>query len=128
MVFVLSALFLQIPKYNPNGIWSAESGSKYELRLDGSDLHVKIVPGSNSKFLEYTVEAKVQEAINTYKGSGFFVARMEGGKECKFPTDWHFVVVAPQRIIGTATNVAADQKSCAIIESNQIQLDLKKEQ
>src|SRR5437588_8865735 len=38
----------QAPKNNPNGIWKAEiSDSKYEIRLEGTALQVKIVPGSN---------------------------------------------------------------------------------
>jgi len=122
----LILLLAQIPKYNPNGVWEAETGSQFELRLTGSDLHVKIVPGSNSKFLDYEVDTKNQNEINTYKGTGFFVAKMEGGKECKLPTEWEFVVVSSDRIIGIASSITADQKTCEIKEKSQIQLDLKK--
>src|SRR5262245_2231679 len=87
----------QIPKYNPNGIWQSDSGSQYEIRLSGSDLQAKIVPGSNPKFLQYEVQMKNQEETNTYKGNGFFLAKMDGGKECKFETEWQFVVVSPDR-------------------------------
>src|SRR3989454_1239916 len=123
---VLTLLLGQIPKYNPNGIWESESGSQYELLLNGSDLHVKMVPGSNPKFLQYEVDMKNQEEINSYKGTGFFVAKMEGGKECKLPTEWQFVVVSNDRIIGAVTSVVADQQTCQVREKTQVQLDLKK--
>ena len=122
----LTLLLAQIPKYNPTGVWEADTGSQFELRLDGSDVHVKIVPGSNPKFLEYELETKSQEEANSYKGSGFFVAKMEGGKECKLPTEWQFVVVSPDRIIGAATLVMANRETCEITEKSQGQLDLKK--
>jgi hypothetical protein len=51
---------------------------------------------------------------------------MEGGKECKFPTQWRFIVVSADRIIGISSNVAANSKTCEIKEQTQIQLDLKK--
>jgi len=126
LTFVLTLLTAQIPKYNPTGVWEAETGSQFELRLSGSDLHVKIVPGSNPKFLEYELDMKNQDEVNTYKGSGFFVAKMEGGKECKLPTEWEFVVVSPDRIIGAATLVMANRETCEITEKSQGQLDLKK--
>ena len=123
MTFLISQ---QIPKNNPNGVWEADTGSQYELRLSGSDLHVKMVSGSNSKFLQYEVDMTNEKEINTYKGTGFFVAKMEGGKECKLATEWQFVVVSNDRIIGAATAVIADQKTCQVLEKNQVQIDLKK--
>ena len=126
LLLVLPLVFAQIPKNNPNGIWEAETGSQYEMRLTGKDLHVRIVPGSNSKFVQYEVEMKNEEEANTYSGKGFFVAKMEGGKECKFPTQWRFIVVAPDRILGISSNVKADSKTCQVKEQSQIQLNLKK--
>ena len=123
---VLILLLAQIPKYNPNGVWESESGSQYELLLNGSDLHVKLVPGSNPKFLQYEVDTKNQEEVNTYKGTGFFVAKMDTGKECKLSTEWQFVVVSPERIIGITTSITADQNTCEVKEKSQTQLDLKK--
>jgi hypothetical protein len=119
-------LVTQIPKYSPNGIWESGSGSQYELRLDGSDLHVRLVPGSNPRFLQYEVDAKNQEEVNTYKGTGFFVAKMKSGKECKLTTEWQLVVVSPERILGITTSVTADPDTCEVIEKGQSQLDLKK--
>jgi len=126
MVLVLPLLVAQVPKNNPNGVWQAETGSQYEIRLNGKDLRVTIVPGSNPKFLQYEVDMKNEDEINTYSGKGFFVAKMEGGKECKFPTQWRFIVVSPDRILGISSSVVADSKTCEIKEQTQAQLDLKK--
>jgi len=116
----------KVPKNDPNGLWLADSGSQYELHLNGANLQVKLVSGSNPKFLSYEVTLTNQDEINTYKGTGTFVAKMEGGKECKFETEWQLVVVSPDRILGGATGILADSKTCAIKEKNQLQLDLKK--
>ena len=129
MRMIVLALFLlsaQVTKHNPNGIWQSETGSQYEMRLNGKDLHVNIVPGSNPKFAQYEVDLKNEAEINTYSGNGFFVAKMEGGKECKFPTQWRFIVVSPDRIVGISSSVTADSKTCEIKEQTQAQLDLKK--
>src|ERR1700746_927350 len=102
-LFVLLPLLFtqQIPKNDPNGIWKAEiSDSRYQIRQNGAELQVTIVAGSNPKFLQYEVNMKNEQEANTYSGTGFFVAKMDvTGKECKFPTDWRFVVVSPDRII-----------------------------
>ena len=127
MIFLLLPLLVaQVPKNNPNGVWEAETGSQFQMRLNGKDLHVNIVPGSNPKFIQYEVDLKNEDEINTYSGKGFFVAKMEGGKECKFPTEWRFVIVSPERILGISSNIIADSKTCEIKERKQAQLDLKK--
>jgi len=127
LALVLTLLFVQqIPKNNPDGIWETTSRSQYEIRANGSNLQVKIVPGSNPKFLQYELNMKNEDEVNTYSGTGFFIAKMEGGKECKVPTEWRFIVVSSDRIIGTASNMTVDQKTCEVKEKNQVQLDLKK--
>jgi len=127
LALIVTLLFVQqIPKNNPNGIWEASSGSQYEIHGNGSNLQVKIVPGSNPKFLEYQLDMKNEEEANTYSGTGFFVAKMEGGKECKLPTEWRIIIVSSDRIVGSASNVTADQKTCEVKEKSQVQLDLKK--
>jgi hypothetical protein len=127
LILALTFLSAQVmPKNNPNGIWEAESGSQYQFVLMGSDLHVKLVAGSNPRFVQYEVDLKNQEEINTYKGTGFFVAKMSNGKECKVPTEWNLVVVSNDRIIGLAESVTADQETCQILQKDQIRLDLKK--
>jgi hypothetical protein len=126
LLLALTLLWTQIHKHDPAGIWEASTGSRYQIVQNGPDVEVKLVPGSNPKFLHYEVALKNQEEVNTYKGTGTFVAKMEGGKECKFDTEWLFIVVAPDRILGSATGIIADAKTCAIKEKNQLQLDLKK--
>src|SRR5215467_7609155 len=125
---VLALALLQAPlsKNSPNGAWQADSGSVYDIKQNGTDVQVVMVPGTNAKLRDYEVTLKNQDEPNTYKGTGTFIATMEGGKECKFTTEWMFVVVSPDRIIGTATGINADSKTCEIKERPQLQLDLKK--
>jgi len=125
-LLALVFLLAQIPKNSANGIWESTSGTRYELRQNGPNLQVKLVPGSNPKYVQYEVSLKNQDEINTYKGTGSFVAKMEGGKECKFETEWTLVVVSAERILGDSTNIVADKNTCEIKQKNQGQLDLKK--
>jgi hypothetical protein len=115
------------PKNDPTGVWLAETGSKFQIQLSGSDMHIKMIPGSNPKFLQYEMELQNEKEANTYYGKGFFVAKMETGKECRLTTDWRVVVVSSDRIIGTVTSVTADSKTCAVQETTQIPLDLKRQ-
>jgi hypothetical protein len=127
-LFVLALALLQapIPKNSPNGTWQADTGSVYEIKQNGTDVQVAMVPGSNAKLRNYEVTLTNQNEANTYKGKGTFIAKMESGKECKFTTEWMFVVVSSDRIIGTVTGINADKDSCEIKERPQLQLDLKK--
>jgi len=127
LTLILTLLLSQevrIPKNNPTGVWSAGTGSQFEMQLSGSDLHVKLVPGSNPKFLQYEVDLMNEKEVNTYSGKGFFVAKMATGKECKLSTEWRFVIVSIDRIVGTATNVTADAQTCVVQETTQVPLDL----
>jgi hypothetical protein len=124
-IVVLAMLMAQIPKNDPNGIWEAETGSQFDFRLAGEDLHVRIVEGSNPRFLRYELTLKNKE-LNTYEGSGFFVAKLQNGKECKFDTEWQVIVVAPNRILGVASNIIPDPNTCAVKERSEITLDLTK--
>jgi hypothetical protein len=127
LTLILTLLFSQeirIPKNNPDGVWSAATGSQFEMQLSGSDLHVKLVPGSNPRFLQYELDLMNEKEVNTYSGKGFFVAKMETGKECKLSTEWRFVVVSSDRIVGTATNVTADGQTCAVKDTTQVPIDL----
>jgi hypothetical protein len=102
-------------------------GSKFSLKLTGSELEVTIVPNSNPRYLDYRVTLKLQdEDVNTYKGVGYFVARMETGKECKFETEWQLTVVQAGRILGSTTSVVADSNTCEVKEKNLVRLDLTK--
>jgi hypothetical protein len=134
---VLGLLLLtgQIPKNDPNGVWQAESGSKYNIKANGSDLKVTIVPNSNPKFIEYQVDLALEKDEtgnvvdpNTYKGTGHFVAKMQTGKECKVDIEWRVTVVQPTRIFGSATNAVVDSNTCEVRTKDLVQLDLKKVQ
>ena len=129
---ILTALLLippqQIPKNDPNGIWSASTGTEYEIRLVGADLQVRIIPGSNPTYLEYTVELMGTEEPNTYNGTGRFKARLQNGRECEFETEWQVIVVASDRIIGATSQIVPDPETCEILETGNLQLDLQRKQ
>jgi len=108
---------LQIPKNNPNGIWESTSGTHYQLRLDGAQLSVKLVPGSSPKYVSYEVElTNSKDEINTYLGKGFFVAKMGDNKECRYETKWRLTVVTPDRIVGATSNIIPEPEGCGVKE------------
>lgn len=128
---ILAVLLLipqQIPKNDPNGIWTATTGTEYEIRLVGSDLQVRIVPGSSATYLEYAVELLGTEEPNTYNGTGQLKARLQNGRECEFETEWQVIVVTPDRIIGAASQIVPDPETCEVLETGTLQLDLQRKQ
>ncbi len=125
-IFLLMQAPPPMPRNDPNGTWQSESGTQYTLKLAGKDLKVQLVEGSNPRYLKYEVDLKNQEEINTYKGAGYFVTKFANGKECKFETEWQFIVVTSDRILGSTTNIVPDPATCAVKEKNQVTLDLKK--
>jgi hypothetical protein len=128
-ILAISALLTQQgtpPKNDPNGNWEAETGTKYELRLSGDDLRVQIVEGSHPVFLKYEVNLKNTGEVNTYKGTGYFIAKMKTGKECKFDTSWLVVVVQPKTIVGSTTTIVPDPETCEIKESGESTIVLSK--
>ena len=129
LLFITLLTLSQIPKNDPNGIWEASTGSRFQLRLMGSDLHVQIIPGSNPTFLEYSLELKNAGGDpNIYSGSGHFRARLENGRECELDNEWEIVVVAPDRIIGVSSTVTPDPDTCEIVETGRIELNLERVQ
>jgi hypothetical protein len=126
VLFSVFLIWAQMPKNDPNGVWEAQTGSRFTLRLTGSNLNVRIVEGSNPRYLQYELDLKNTEEVNTYKGSGRFTAKLQNGKECQFDTDWQIVVVSPERILGVASSIVPDPETCAAKEKGQIQLDMKK--
>jgi hypothetical protein len=116
----------QAPKNDPNGTWEAETGTKYEITLSGADLRVQLVPGSNPSFLKYEVNLKNAGEVNTYKGSGYFVAKFKNGKECKFDTEWQIIVVQKETIVGSTSTVVPDPDTCEIKERSTSMIILKK--
>ena len=127
LLFMLPQAPGTIPKNDPNGVWQSESGSAYKFQLNGSDLKVQIVDGSNPKYIKYEVNLKVDpKETNTYRGAGSYVAKMNTGKECKFDTDWEILVVSPEQIFGQTTLVNADSATCEVKSKEKGMLDLKK--
>jgi hypothetical protein len=126
---LMMAMFLvqqKPPKNDPNGTWEAETGTRFELRLADTDLHVQLVEGSNPTFLKYEVNLKNTGEVNTYKGAGYFVAKLKNGKECKFDTDWQVVVVQKDTIFGFTSTVVPDPDTCAVTERSSSMITLKK--
>jgi beta-lactamase regulating signal transducer with metallopeptidase domain len=125
--------FAQGTSLNPNGVWQAQGGSKlgsqFNLKLTQTDLEVSIVPGSNPKYVDYHVLLQpADSAMNAYKGTGYFVAKMDSGKECRFDTEWLLTIVTSDRILGSTTSIVADSSTCEIQEQDRIRLDLMKVQ
>ncbi len=118
---------LQMPKNDPTGTWQSASGTGYELHLKGSDLSVTLVPGTSKTYLKYEVNLKNAQEANTYVGKGYFVAKLENQKECRYETDWQLIVVSPTQIVGTTTKIVPDPETCEIKEKGDVQLQLKKQ-
>src|SRR5262249_5299434 len=107
-------LVQQTSKNDPNGIWESASGTQYKLQLTGSDLKLQLVEGSNPSFLKYEVNLKNQGEVNRYKGTGYFLAKLKNGKECRFETEWEIVVIEQDEIIGSTSNIVPDPDTCAV--------------
>ena len=126
---LILSLILQGPriaKSNPNGTWQSLSGTQFVLRLNGPDLTVRLVPGSNPRYVQYEVTLKNDEKeVNTYAGKGFFVAKRDD-KECRFETEWSFIVVSDDRILGQSTDIVPNWENCSITQKGDAPLDLKK--
>jgi hypothetical protein len=124
-LLVLLSAQVQMPKNDPNGVWEATTGTKFQLAVSGKDVDVRIVPGTSSTFIEYEMKLKGTDEPNTYQGSGFFVAKRET-KQCKFETNWTIVVVTPDRIVGKADDITPDFNNCTVKDRGSLQLDLTK--
>ncbi len=128
---ILSVLLLwgsQIQKNDPNGVWvSAETGTQFRFQLTGPDLKVVIVDGSNPRYLKYEVNLQVAaDEVNTYRGKGYWVAKSNAGKECRFETTWEILIVSPDQLFGKAPQISFDSATCEIKEKGELVLDLKK--
>jgi hypothetical protein len=123
------ALFMaqnQVPKNDPNGVWEAETGTRFAMQLSGENLRVQLVEGSHPTFLKYEVNLKNAAEPNTYTGSGYFIAKMKNGKECKLDTDWQIIVVQKDMIVGSTSNVAANSDTCEVTQRGSSMIVLKK--
>src|SRR5262245_44787746 len=122
-LLIAAAQLNQIPKNDPTGIWQADSGSRFAIKLTGEELKVSLVADSNPRFKEYEVNLKLMKDdqgrtldANTYQGKGHFTAKMQTGEECSFETDWQLVVIQPSWIVGKVTSLDADGNTCEIKE------------
>ena len=116
----------QPPKNDPTGIWQTDTGTKFELKLSGSDLKVQLAPSSSTPYLKYEVNLKNTGEVNTYEGSGYFIAKLSNGKECRFDTKWAIIVVQPELIAGPILHVVPDPETCEVKESHNEFTELKK--
>ena len=126
LALALTFLTAQIQKNNPNGIWESESGTQYELQLSGPDLKVRLVPGSSQRFIQYEVDLKNDNEVNTYTGKGFFVAKVKDGKECRFETEWRMTVVSNTQIFSVSPTIVPDPETCGVKNKSDATSVLKK--
>jgi hypothetical protein len=110
---MLFAPLAQIPKNDPNGIWEADGGTQFEFHLSGPDLHVRLVPGSNPLLVSYEVDLKNQEEVNTYAGTGFFVAKMKE-EECRYDVDWKLVVANDNHVVAEIPTFLPASDTCEV--------------
>ena len=73
----------QTAKNDPNGVWESESGTQYRLSLTGEELHVRLVEGSNPRYLKYEVDLKNLGDPNMYQGKGYLVGKKIGRASCR---------------------------------------------
>ena len=128
IIFLMTLLgtFVQIPKNDPNGIWEADGGTQFKLTLTGPDLHVRLVPGSNPALVTYEVELKNQEEVNTYAGNGFFVAKEQANKECRYDVAWKLIVANNDHIVAEIPAIISNPGTCEIKQRMQGQVELVK--
>jgi hypothetical protein len=121
-----------VPMFNPNGVWESISGTKYNLRLSGDDLLVKL-EGKQDTYVQYEMKLKHLKAEDTagdpnrYEGTGFFVAKLKSGKECRFETKWEIAMIGEKAIVGNAPRyLEPDPETCKPKETIKDRIDLKK--
>lgn len=103
----------QAPKNDPNGTWQSDTGTKFELKLAGSELKVRLVAGSSKTYSKYEVNLKNAGEVNTYEGEGYFIAKLQE-KECRFDTTWKIIVVQTDVIAGYISHVIPDPATCEV--------------
>src|SRR5690242_18960726 len=126
LAIVLATAQNRPEKNDPNGRWEAETGTQFELQLSGDDRLVEIVEGSHPVFAKYEVLLKNSGEVNTYTGSGYFVAKMKSCKDCKFDTDWEIIVVQNTMIIGATSTVVPYPDTCDVTQRGNSMIVLKK--
>lgn len=126
LILALAAsLAAQATRNDPAGVWQSESGTKFEISINGSDLQVHLVKGSNPVYVSYDVALKNMGEVNTYEGGGVFVAKLKD-RECRFDTVWKIIVVQTKTIAGYFTHVVPDAATCEVKERRDEFVQLKK--
>lgn len=118
----------QAPRNDPEGVWETGSGTKFQLKLiTPSDLSVRLVEGSNPVYVKYEVNLKNTGEVNSYEGTGYFIAKVQD-KECRFDTNWKIIVVQPETIVGYLTGIVPEPGTCDIKERREDFAQIKKVQ
>ena len=116
----------QAPRNDPEGVWQTESGTKFELKLiTASDLSVRFVEGSNPVYVKYEVNLKNTGEVNTYEGTGYFIAKVQD-RECRYDTNWKIIVVQPETIVGYLSRIVPEPGTCDIKERHEDFTQIKK--
>ena len=115
----------QPPKNDPTGVWQSETGTKFDMKMTGNEVKVRLVEGSNRVYLRYDIDLKNAGETNTYAGKGSFVAKINE-QECKFSTDWSISVVAPELIAGYMSRIVPKAGTCEVQEETSEFVQLKK--
>jgi hypothetical protein len=122
ILLLLFAIFPQMPKNDPNGIWEVQ-GLKFEFKLSGANLHVHLVSGADPTLLSYEVDLKNQEEINTYSGKGSLVAKVAENKQCTFDVEWSLIVANQTHIVANIPAVIPQPGTCNVKERVPVQLE-----
>ena len=112
---------------DPTGTWKVsdtETRFRMEKVEDGIAVHLG---AEHDVYTEYEVRLEPIAQANGYRGSGYFIARLSGDRECRFETEWQIAVTSDIRIVGVITSIVPDPEGCAVKETSQIPIDLGRE-
>ena len=123
IIVLLTLLTPAQRKNDPNGIWEGD-GTQFELRMVGTELHVRLIPESNPLLVSYQLVLTNQGEVNTYAGKGFFVARVKEDKECRFDVEWELIVANETHIVATIPAIVPDPDTCAVRQRQPVPVEL----
>ena len=124
LLLLLSLGFTQ-QTFNPSGLWEVvDKDTHYRLVRTDTGIHVSL-GADHAQFVEYEVDLSWTE-LNSYEGSGYFVALLGDGRECRFDTEWRIVLADPQRILGETSRIVPEQEGCGIAERAESALQLNR--
>ena len=124
LLLLLSLGFTQ-QTFNPSGLWEVvDKDTQYRLTRTGTGIHVSL-GADRAQFVEYEVDLSWTE-LNSYQGSGYFVARLGDGRECRFETQWRLVVANARRIVGVTSSIVPEEEGCGVAERAESSLQLNR--